>query len=299
MSHAVLCLAPSWRSCVQRCGKIRQVILPTDDNMSNVGFAYVHFATENAVAKAMQLRPSQIRDKTIKRFKKAPNPYQKKFHRPYSFSGGHGGTMQRSLKSYVVADQQSEIDPDTLRNTMPRQNSGDQPPLSTQNSGVSQISNVSARQQVASARLSAGLSSVDSTRRLTGPALPGVDSAVAAGTGSLRESGKYGMPRPSSYGRLSSSLHASTRRRSARSTNDDNLSVPATPAAEMAPLPEHDSVSAATGQPTAEVSGTRDALTAESVPGARKTDASDKPIATLGPESEQVWMPEGTSVALL
>ena len=295
------------------------------------------------MAKAMQLRPSQIRDKTIKRFKKvrssqllpansdcqsiqcatdlmhckvhwlmqqclqllmhyiesqvaivqAPNPYMKRqFHRPYSFSSSAApaaAAMPYSIKSYIVADQQSEIDPETLRGTGPQQNSGEHAPLSKQNSGQSIASNMSARQRQASVRLSAGLSAVE-PRRTTGQSVLGADAALATGA-DVRESGRYSMPRPSSYGRLNSAnMQTSTRRRTARSTNDDVVTSPPTlPAAEMAPLPEHNTASAVALQQS-NVTDTR-ALTAESVHGTRKTNESDKPIATLGPESEQVSPP--------
>ena len=142
---------------LQRCGKVKSVIIPTNADLSNKGFAYVQFDSESSVPRAMRLRPTQLRNKDVKRFKRGPNPHIKRmYNRPYSFSGKNHLTDDDKLASHRLEGEDEESLSATMNGALTA--SGGDASLPRGGSGTSE-SGVQ-RQQLISARLSAGQSAL-------------------------------------------------------------------------------------------------------------------------------------------
>ena len=156
-------------SRMQRCGKVKAVIIPTNSDLSNKGFAYVQFDSESSVSRAMRLRPTQVRNMDVKRFKRGPNPHVKRvYNRPYSFSSKDRVHLSDTIASHRLEGGDEETPSATMNGALA---DNSERGLATQASDASETVQ---RQQLISARLSAGQSAAggfgsvrETTRRST------------------------------------------------------------------------------------------------------------------------------------
>ena len=156
-------------SRMQRCGKVKAVIIPTNSDLSNKGVAYVQFDSESSVPRAMRLRPTQVRNKDVKRFKRGPNPHVKRmYNRPYSFSSKDRLHLSDKIASHRLEGGDEETPSATMNGALA---DNSERGLPTQASDASETVQ---RQQLISARLSAGQSAAggfgsvrETTRRST------------------------------------------------------------------------------------------------------------------------------------
>jgi RNA recognition motif. (a.k.a. RRM, RBD, or RNP domain) len=264
-------------SDVQRCGKIKQVIIPTNDDLSNKGFAYVQFEFEESVPKAMRLRPGQVGNRPVNRFKRSANPYVKRMHNhSYSFTQRNNPDLSGSR---ALASHQLSMAGTTLRDeSSPGDNNEDD-----LHKHGSSASSASAQQAERAARLSAGLSSTGyvhpgSLKR------PASQSDVAGGT-TLRAPNTMRLTKQSDA-------------QSSRRTTRDSITVQ--PAAMDAPsmgthLEEasahqrNSAGNAASGPlPRGDPGTGAQYMLASSSEDLKKPEA-DTPIDTMQPISPQVW----------
>lgn len=262
-----------------------------DSDLSNKGFAYVQFEFENSVPRAMRLRPGQVGNRPIKRFRHTPNPHVKRsFNHVPSFSSKSiqhassdatsGALASRGLASHKLSMGGATV-PDSASN------SGDGEALDT--GGLPRVASM--QQQERSARLSAGQSA-------TGYVHP---HASLRRSDSLQQTGSLSRPEslPTS-GRPPTAPRSTTSRRMSRVTQEFN--APAPPLVAGVTVPETRTLSAPLEDPPqlsgkltpSEPLGSLQAgpyIQTYAAPSSSediKKAPSDVPIGTLQPLSAQV-----------